>query len=189
MRVLEATGNTIEAIRKAWELRQDLTDKENRRNCRNTVSSRSNSSSYSGYSGEFALVLSGSETDEEGTFTSLSLRVQNNLISNASYAGRVMLGGTLLAKAPKWSGTVSPTADTPLKALYVWLKLELANSEVRCGYEVNNSDEPPKTDGSYGFPFYVLIGVIQGGTARQAHYGPAVITDRYYDDTKTGENS
>ena len=135
-----------------------------------------------GYSGEFALVLSGSETDEEGTFTSLSLRVQNNLISNASYAGRVMLGGTLLAKAPKWSRTVSPTADTPLKALYVWLKLELANSEVRCGYEVNNSDEPPKNkETKYGFPYYELIGSIQDGSVRQAHYGPVVITDRYYD--------
>lgn len=135
-----------------------------------------------GYSGEFALVLSGSEKDEEGTFTSLSLRVQNNLISSANYAGRIMLGGTMLAKAPTWSRTVSPTADTPLKALYVWLKLELANSTIRSSYEISNSDEPPKfKESKFGFPYYGLIGSIQDGSVRQAHYGPVVITDRYYD--------
>lgn len=188
MRVLEATGNTIEAIRKAWELRQDLTDKENRRNCRNTVSSRSNSTSYSGYTGEFRLSLAGSENGEDGALKNLTLRVSNGLTDNAAHAGRVLLGGKLLAKCPAYSRTVS-TSETSLSAVFVWLKLELADSTIRSGYEISNSDEPPKTDGSYGFPFYVLIGVIQGGTARQAHYGPAVITDRYYDDTKTGENS
>ena len=100
----------------------------------------------------------------------------------------LFLGGKLLAKCPAYSRTVS-SSETSLSAVFVWLKLELADSTIRSGYEISNSDEPPKTDGSYGFPFYVLIGVIQGGTARQAHYGPAVITDRYYDDTKNGENS
>ena len=136
----------------------------------------------SGYTGEFALSLTGSQKDEEGTFTSLSVRVSNRLKNNAAYAGRIMLGGTMLAKAPTWSRTVSPTADTPLKALYVWLKLELADSVVRSGYEINNSDEPPKfKETKYGFPYYELIGSIQDGSVRQAHYGPVVITDRYYD--------
>mgnify|MGYP001065010242 CR=1 FL=1 len=183
MRVLEATGNTIEAIRKAWELRQDLTDKENRRNCRNTVSSRSNSSSYSGYTGEFRL-----SPEVKTEKKNLTLCVSNGLTDNAAHAGRVLLGGKLLAKCPAYSRTVS-SSETSLSAVFVWLKLELADSTIRSGYEISNSDEPPKTDGSYGFPFYVLIGAIQGGTAPQAHYGPAVITDRYYDDTKTGENS
>lgn len=136
----------------------------------------------SGYTGEFALSLTGSQKDEEGTFTSLSVRVSNRLKNNAAYAGRIMLGGTMLAKAPTWSRTVSPTADTPLKALYVWLKLELAYSEVRSGYEITNSDEPPKfKETKFGFPYYELIGSIQDGSVRQAHYGPVVITDRYYD--------
>lgn len=136
----------------------------------------------SGYSGEFALSLTGSQKDEEGTFTSLSVSVSNRLKNNAAYAGRIMLGGTMLAKAPTWSRTVSPTADTPLKALYVWLKLELAYSEVRSGYEITNSDEPPKfKETKFGFPYYELIGSIQDGSVRQAHYGPVVITDRYYD--------
>lgn len=188
MRVLEATGNTVEAIRKAWELRQDLTDKENRRNSRSSsVSSRSGSNSY-GYSGEFRLSLAGSESGEDGTLKNLTLRISNGLLDNAAYAGRVLLSGKLLAKCPVYSRTVS-SSELSLSAVFVWLKLELANSTIRSGYEINNSDEPPKTDGSYGFPFYELIGVIQGGVARQAHYGPAVITDRYYDDTETEENS
>ena len=130
MRVLEATGNTIEAIRKAWELRQDLTDKENRRNCRNTVSSRSNSSSYSGYTGEFRLSLAGSENGEDGALKNLTLRVSNGLTDNAAHAGRVLLGGKLLAKCPAYSRTVS-SSETSLSAVFVWLKLELADSTIR----------------------------------------------------------
>ena len=86
MRVLEATGNTVEAIRKAWELRQDLTDKENRRNSRSSsVSSRSGSSSY-GYSGEFRLSLAGSESGEDGALKNLTLRISNGLLDNTAYA-------------------------------------------------------------------------------------------------------
>lgn len=130
MRVLEATGNTVEAIRKAWELRQDLTDKENRRNSRSSsVSSRSGSSSY-GYSGEFRLSLAGSESGEDGTLKNLTLRISNGLLDNAAYAGRVLLGGKLLAKCPVYSRTVS-SSETSLSAVFVWLKLELANSTIR----------------------------------------------------------
>lgn len=134
------------------------------------------------YEGEFALRVTSVEYDEDGNATATNVSVSNGMYDNSEYAGRVLLGGTMLAKAPTWSRTVRPTADTPLKALYVWLKLELADSEVRSGYEITNSDEPPKfKETKFGFPYYELIGSIQDGSVRQAHYGPVVITDRYYD--------
>lgn len=88
MRVLEATNNTIEAIRKAWELRHDLTSSDARNYSLSAGSRKKDSNEYSG---EFAVRIAGSETAEDGSLASLTVEVRNGFgysSGNTSVPGR-----------------------------------------------------------------------------------------------------
>ena len=71
MRVLEATNNTIEAIRKAWELRHDLTSSDARNYSLSAGTRKKDSYEYSG---EFAVRIAESEIAEDGSLASVDSR-------------------------------------------------------------------------------------------------------------------
>lgn len=181
MRVLEATGNTVEAIRKAWELRHDLTDPENSRNYSLSAGSRTIDS---GYSGEFKVSLTGSSNQEDGTPRSLSLSVRNGLYgSNCSYAGRILLAGQFITNSPLYTQTIY-SDQYNLSSLHLWHRID-CGSTFQCAYELKDTNEMPKGRENYYASIYTLLAVIREGRLYQAHYGPIIITDRYYDETVT----
>ena len=124
MRVLEATNNTIEAIRKAWELRHDLTSSDARNYSLSAGSRKKDSNEYSG---EFAVRIAGSETAEDGSLASLTVEVRNGFgysSGNTSVPGRFIVSGRTIGMGSYLKQTLS-ASDYDLDNLYVWHKINL----------------------------------------------------------------
>ena len=187
MKVLEATANTVEAIRKAWELRHDLTDSGNSRNYSLAAGKRGQSS---GYSGEFKVSVGEIQREEEnsGEIISLELFIRNGLelYGNNSYppAGWITLAGKRVAKTPAYQNTFYQGGEYELSCLYVWHRVAF-NVSIMSSFVFSSEDEMPEDETESETTFYTLLAVIRDGQVCQAHYGPINITDRYYDDTVT----
>lgn len=191
MRVIEATANTVEAIRKAWELRHDLTDTGNSRNYSLTAGKRSQNP---GYSGEFKvsvgeIVRNTEEEENPGEIASLELFIRNGLYEGYDntypYAGWILLAGKRIAKTPAYHNTFSQGGEYNLSTLYVWHKLGFEFFGVSSSFVFTNEDEMPDDETESETTVYHLLAVIRDGKVIQAHYGPIHIMDRYYDETVT----
>ena len=191
MRVIEATANTVEAIRKAWELRHDLTDTGNSRNYSLAAGKRSQNP---GYSGEFKVsvynvVRSSEEEENPGEIASLELFIRNGLYEGYDntypYAGWILLAGKRIAKTPAYHNTFSQGGEYNLSTLYVWPKLGFEFFGVSSSFVFTNEDEMPDDETESETTVYHLLAVIRDGKVIQAHYGPIHIMDRYYDETVT----
>ena len=190
MRVIEATANTVEAIRKAWELRHDLTDTGNSRNYSLAAGKRCQNS---GYSGEFKvsvgeIVRNTEEEDNPGGIASLELFIRNGLAlyvndSNPP-AGWITLAGKRVAKTPAYHNTFSQGEEYDLSNLYVWHRVVFETS-IHSSFVFTNDDEMPDDETGSETTVYHLLAVIRDGKVIQAHYGPIHIMDRYYDETVT----
>lgn len=188
MKVLEATANTVEAIRKAWELRHDLTDSGNSRNYSLAAGKRGQSS---GYCGEFKVSVGEivrSEEENSGEIISLELFIRSGLAlyGNNSYppAGWITLAGKRVAKTPVYQNTFYQGGEYELSCLYVWHRVAF-NVGIMSSFVFTSEDEMPEDETESETTFYTLLAVIRDGQVCQAHYGPINITDRYYDDTVT----
>ena len=188
MRVLEATNNTIEAIRKAWELRHDLTSSDARNYSLSAGTRKKDSYEYSG---EFAVRIAGSETAEDGSLASLTVEVRNGFgysSGNTSVPGRFIVSGRTIGMGSYLKQTLS-ASDYDLDNLYVWHKINLedwsGDSALPRSYVFTNSFETPKeeNDSSDKSFYYTLLAVIREGVVYQTHFGPIVITDRYFDES------
>ena len=185
MRVLEATNNTIEAIRKAWELRHDLTSSDARNYSLSAGSRKKDSYEYSG---EFAVRIVESETAEDGSLASLTIEVRNGFeyySGGTSVPGRIIVSGRIIGMGGYLKQTLS-ASDYDLDNLYVWHKILLenwsGNSQIPGSYVFTNSFETPKEENnSSDSNYYTLLAVIRKGVVYQTHYGPILITDRYFD--------
>ena len=191
MRVIEATANTVEAIRKAWELRHDLTDTGNSRNYSLAAGKRSQNP---GYSGEFKvsvgeIVRNTEEEENPGEIASLELFIRNGLYEGYDntypYAGWILLAGQRIAKTPAYHNTFSQGGEYNLSTLYVWHKLGFEFFGVSSSFVFTNEDEMPDDETESETTVYHLLAVIRDGKVIQAHYGPIHIMDRYYDETVT----
>ena len=190
MRVIEATANTVEAIRKAWELRHDLTDTGNSRNYSLAAGKRSRNP---GYSGEFKVsvynvVRSSEEEENPGEIASLELFIRNGLYEGYDntypYAGWILLAGKRIAKTPAYHNTFSQGGEYDLSNLYVWHRVVFETS-IHSSFVFTNDDEMPDDGTGSETTVYHLLAVIRDGKVIQAHYGPIHIMDRYYDETVT----
>lgn len=188
MRVIEATANTVEAIRKAWELRHDLTDTGNSRNYSLAAGKRSQNP---GYSGEFKVsvynVVRNSEEEENpGEITSLELSVCNGLYEGYDnaypYAGWVMLIGNRVYHVPALDRSSYIKGETSLRLsnFCIWLRV-VFGSRVATEYIFTDEDEQPKNKSEVYMSVYHLLAIVRDGKVFQAQYGAIYITDRYYD--------
>lgn len=187
MRVLEATNNTVEAIRKAWELRHDLTSSDARNYSLSAGTRKKDSYEYSG---EFAVRIVESETAEDGSLASLTIEVRNGFeyySGGTSVPGRIVVSGRTIGMGGYLKQTLS-ASDYDLDNLYVWHKILLenwsGNSQIPSSYVFTNSFETPKEENdSPDSNYYTLLAVIREGVVYQTHFGPIVITDRYFDES------
>lgn len=190
MRVIEATANTVEAIRKAWELRHDLTDTGNSRNYSLAAGKRSQNP---GYSGEFKVsvynvVRSSEEEENPGEISSLELFIRNGLAlyvndSNPP-AGWITLAGKRVAKTAAYRNTFHQGGEYDLSNLYVWHRVVFETS-IHSSFVFTNEDEMPDDETESETTVYHLLAIIRDGKVIQAHYGPIHMMDRYYDETVT----
>ncbi len=186
MRVLEATANTVEAIRKAWELRHDLTRSQGKNY---SLAARSRSSANE-YSGEFAVRAVDQQYDEDGKLVSFSMRIFSGLYPETVVrpAGRVLLAGRVLMTIPYLIQTISSEDYNLDNPLFLWFRLDMTYSQFAYYWNITESGDPPEVEGDeYKTNIFTLIAVIRNGEVFQANYGPILITDRYYDETITEE--
>ena len=188
MRVLEATNNTVEAIRKAWELRHDLTSSDARNYSLSADTRKKDSYEYSG---EFAVRIVESETAEDGSLASLTIEVRNGFgyySEGTSVPGRIVVSGRTIGMGGYLKQTLF-ASDYDLDNLYVWHKINLEDwsgeSDLPRYYLFTSSFETPKEedDSSDKSFYYTLLAVIREGVVYQTHFGPIVITDRYFDES------
>lgn len=168
-----------------------------RRPGRNTFTGRSTPvTSGSEYSGEFAVRIVESETAEDGSLASLTIEVRNGFeyySGGASVPGRILVSGRIIGMGGYLKQTLS-ASDYDLDNLYVWHKINLENwsgdSALPTSYVFTNSFETPKeeNDSSYDSNYYTLLAVIRGSVVYQIHFGPIVITDRYFDESELEGN-
>lgn len=191
MRVLEATNNTVEAIRKAWNLRHDLTSSDTRNYSLSAGTRKKDSNEYSG---EFAVRIVESETAEDGSIASLTIEVRNGFeyySGGTSVPGRIIVSGRIIGMGGYLKQTLS-ASDYDLDNLYVWHKILLenwsGNSQIPRSYVFTNSFETPKEENdSPDSNYYTLLAVIRDGVVYQTHFGPILITDRYFDESALEE--
>ena len=191
MRVLEATNNTVEAIRKAWNLRHDLTSSDTRNYSLSAGTRKKDSNEYSG---EFAVRIVESETAGDGSLASLTIEVRNGFgyySGGTSVPGRIIVSGRTIGMGGYLKQTLS-ASDYDLDNLYVWHKILLenwsGNSQIPRSYVFTNSFETPKDENdSPDSNYYTLLAVIRDGVVYQTHFGPIVITDRYFDESDLEE--
>ena len=183
---------TIEAIRKAWNLRHDLTSSDARNYSLSAGTRKKDSYEYSG---EFAVRIAGSETAEDGSLASLTVEVRNGFgysSGNTSVPGRFIVSGRTIGMGSYLKQTLS-ASDYDLDNLYVWHKINLedwsGDSALPRSYVFTNSFETPKeeNDSSDKSFYYTLLAVIREGVVYQTHFGPIVITDRYFDESDLEE--
>ena len=191
MRVLEATNNTVEAIRKAWNLRHDLTSSDTRNYSLSAGTRKKDSNEYSG---EFAVRIVESETAGDGSLASLTIEVRNGFeyySGGTSVPGRIIVSGRIIGMGFYLKQTLS-ASDYDLDNLYVWHKILLenwsGNSQIPRSYVFTNSFETPKEENdSPDSNYYTLLAVIREGVVYQTHFGPILITDRYFDESALEE--
>ena len=191
MRVLEATNNTVEAIRKAWNLRHDLTSSDTRNYSLSAGTRKKDSNEYSG---EFAVRIVESETAGDGSLASLTIEVRNGFeyySGGTSVPGRIIVSGRIIGMGGYLKQTLS-ASDYDLDNLYVWHKILLenwsGNSQIPRSYVFTNSFETPKEENdSSDSNYYTLLAVIRDGVVYQTHFGPILITDRYFDESALEE--
>ncbi len=191
MRVLEATNNTVEAIRKAWNLRHDLTSSDTRNYSLSAGTRKKDSNEYSG---EFAVRIVESETAGDGSLASLTIEVRNGFeyySGGTSVPGRIIVSGRIIGMGGYLKQTLS-ASDYDLDNLYVWHKILLenwsGNSQIPRSYVFTNSFETPKEENdSSDSNYYTLLAVIREGVVYQTHFGPILITDRYFDESALEE--
>ncbi len=192
MRVLEATNNTIEAIRKAWELRHDLTSSDARNYSLSAGSRKKDSNEYSG---EFAVRIAESEIAEDGSLASLTVEVRNGFgyyDGGTSVPGRIVVSGRIIGRGWYLKQTLS-ASDYDLDNLCVWHKINLedwsGDSQISSSYVFTNSffETPKEENDSSDSNYYTLLAVIRDGVVYQTHFGPIVITDRYFDESDLEE--
>lgn len=191
MRVLEATNNTVEAIRKAWNLRHDLTSSDTRNYSLSAGTRKKDSNEYSG---EFAVRIVESETAGNGSLASLTIEVRNGFeyySGGTSVPGRIIVSGRIIGMGGYLKQTLS-ASDYDLDNLYVWHKILLenwsGNSQIPRSYVFTNSFETPKEENdSSDSNYYTLLAVIREGVVYQTHFGPILITDRYFDESALEE--
>ena len=191
MRVLEATNNTVEAIRKAWNLRHDLTSSDTRNYSLSAGTRKKDSNEYSG---EFAVRIVESETAGDGSLASLTIEVRNGFeyySGGTSVPGRIIVSGRIIGMGGYLKQTLS-ASDYDLDNLYVWHKILLenwsGNSQIPRSYVFTNSFETPKEENdSPDSNYYTLLAVIRDGVVYQTHFGPILITDRYFDESALEE--
>lgn len=191
MRVLEATNNTVEAIRKAWNLRHDLTSSDTRNYSLSAGTRKKDSNEYSG---EFAVRIVESETAGDGSLASLTIEVRNGFeyySGGTSVPGRIIVSGRIIGMGGYLKQTLS-ASDYDLDNLYVWHKILLenwsGNSQIPRSYVFTNSFETPKEENdSPDSNYYTLLAVIREGVVYQTHFGPILITDRYFDESALEE--
>lgn len=168
-----------------------------RRPGRNTFTGRSTPVKSSGgyeYSGEFAVRIVESETAEDGSLASLTIEVRNGFgyySGGTSVPGRIVVSGRTIGMGGYLKQTLS-ASDYDLDNLYVWHKILLenwsGNSQIPRSYVFTNSFETPKEENdSPDSNYYTLLAVIRDGVVYQAHFGPILITDRYFDESALEE--
>lgn len=168
-----------------------------RRPGRNTFTGRSTPVKSSGgyeYSGEFAVRIVESETAEDGSLASLTIEVRNGFeyySGGTSVPGRIIVSGRTIGMGGYLKQTLS-ASDYDLDNLYVWHKILLENwsgdSQIPRSYVFTNSFETPKEENdSPDSNYYTLLAVIRDGVVYQTHFGPIVITDRYFDESDLEE--
>ena len=165
-----------------------------RRPGRNTFTGRSTPVASSGgyeYSGEFAVRIVESETAEDGSLASLTIEVRNGFeyySGGTSVPGRIVVSGRTIGMGGYLKQTLS-ASDYDLDNLYVWHKINLEDwsgeSDLPRYYLFTSSFETPKEedDSSDKSFYYTLLAVIREGVVYQTHFGPIVITDRYFDES------
>lgn len=168
-----------------------------RRPGRNTFTGRSTPVKSSGgyeYSGEFAVRIVESETAEDGSLASLTIEVRNGFeyySGNTSVPGRFIVSGRTIGMGSYLKQTLS-ASDYDLNNLYVWHKINLedwsGDSALPRSYVFTNSFETPKEENDgLDSNYYTLLAVIRDGVVYQTHFGPIVITDRYFDESELEE--
>lgn len=168
-----------------------------RRPGRNTFTGRSTPVKSSGgyeYSGEFAVRIVESETAGDGSLASLTVEVRNGFgyyDGGTSVPGRIVVSGRTIGMGGYLKQTLS-ASDYDLDNLYVWHKILLenwsGNSQIPRSYVFTNSFETPKDENdSPDSNYYTLLAVIRDGVVYQTHFGPIVITDRYFDESDLEE--
>ncbi len=169
-----------------------------RRPGRNTFTGRSTPVKSSGgyeYSGEFAVRIAESEIAEDGSLASLTVEVRNGFgyyDGGTSVPGRIVVSGRIIGRGWYLKQTLS-ASDYDLDNLCVWHKINLedwsGDSQISSSYVFTNSffETPKEENDSSDSNYYTLLAVIRDGVVYQTHFGPIVITDRYFDESDLEE--
>lgn len=146
------------------------------------------------YSGEFAVRIVESETTEDGSLASLTIEVRNGFeyySGGVPSPGRIVVSGRTIGRGYYLKQTLS-APDYDLDNLCVWHKINLedwsGDSQISTSYLFTSSFETPKEENdSSDSNYYTLLAVIREGVVYQTHFGPILITDRYFDESALEE--